>query len=99
MFRFQRIEKLTHFEGGGHAANDSDGMLQTELLQLEAEGVFFVLQVDAGRRRQELFAGEADLRRIGRLRRWQLLRQDVEVTQTLKTNGSCPNKNFSIISS
>lgn len=68
---FQRC--FTHFEGGCHSANDGDGMLKAELLQLITERVLLVLQVNAGSRRKELLTGQPDLRRILRLRRRQLV--------------------------
>ena len=59
---------LTHFEGRGHAAHDGDGMLQAKLLQLDAKRIFFVFQVDAGCRRQELLTSQLDCRWFGWLR-------------------------------
>lgn len=86
-------EAEVHLQRRRHAAHDGDGVLQAKLLQLETEGVLLVLQVDAGRRRQQLLARQTHRRRVGRLRRRLLVRQNVEVAQSLETDGSCSRDN------
>jgi len=46
--------------------------LKAKFLELEAEGVLLVFQINTGRGRQELLSCQSYLRRIRRLRGWQL---------------------------
>ena len=46
-FNFQ----LTHFQSGGNAPHDGNRVLEAKFLQMDTEGVLFVFQVDAWRRR------------------------------------------------